>query len=400
MGADIVVCNSIVGLYARCGSLEHSRTLFDEMPEKDGVTYNTMISGYMAYGFINQAMELFHQVPNPVLSTWNAVIGGLVQNNSFHHVLDLFQAMQNAGFRPNSVTISCVLPAISSHSSLLTVKQIHSYAVRNGCDRNVYVATALIDAYGKTGFLDGARRVFDASGAGSTSVIIWTAIISACSIRGNSDSAVSIFRRMVGRGIEPDPVTFTAVLSACAHSGEVDEARRILNVSMPEFRVSPEAEQYACVVGALSRKGMLSEAVELIDRMPFPPNSKAWGALLNGAAVHRDVAIGEHAFERLLEIEAENSGNYIVMANLYSQAGKWKEAQMVRKKMEEVGVGKVAGCSWIEGNGRLQVFISSDMANEHSRQAFELIDELVGLMREEGYTFAAKEELDEECCCC
>lgn len=395
MGMDLVVCNSIVGLYARCGSLDYARSLFDGMAEKDGVSYNTMISGYMSYGLIDRAMELFHMMPSPVLSTWNAVIGGLVQNNCFSHVLGLFRAMQTDGFRPNSVTISSVLPAVSFYSNLLRVKQIHCYAIRNDCDQNVYVSSALIDAYGKAGSLGCAYWVF--VGTKARSLIVWTAIISAYSILGDADAALALFGRMLEIRIQPDSVTFTAVLSACAHAGEVNEAHRILHVLMPECGISPAVEQYACMVGALSRKGMLKEAVELIDRMPLNPNAKVWGALLNGAAVYRDVEIGEYAFEQLFEIEPGNTGNFILMANLYSQAGKWKEAQKVREKMKGVGLDKIPGCSWIEANGGLQAFITRDVTNEHSEKTFLLLDALVGMMREEGYL--AKEELDEESCC-
>lgn len=395
MGMDFVVCNSIIGLYARCGSLEYAWSLFDGMAEKDGVSYNTMISGYMAYGFVDRAMELFHLMPNPILSTWNAVIGGLVQNNRFSHVIDLLRAMQIAGFRPNSVTISSVLPAVSFYSNLLRVKQIHCYAIRNECDQNVYVATALIDTYGKAGFLEGAHWVFE--GTKARSVIVWTAIISAYAIRGDADAALALFGRMLEISIKPDSVTFTAVLSACAHAGEVHEAHRILHVLMPECGISPAVEQYACMVGALSRKGMLTEAVDLIDRMPFQPNAKVWGALLNGAAVYRDVELGEYAFEQLFEIEPGNTGNFILMANLYSQAGKWKEAQKVRENMIAVGLAKIPGYSWIEASGGLQVFTTRDVTNEHSEEIFLLLDALVGMMREEGYL--TKEELDEESCC-
>ncbi|KAG0452400.1 hypothetical protein HPP92_025064 [Vanilla planifolia] len=390
--ADAVVYNSILGLYASCGSLDYARYVFDNMINKDVVSYNTLISGYMTYGFVNQAMELFHQTPTPVLATWNAVIGGLAQNKHFSCVLELFRAMQTAAFRPNSVTLSSVLPAVSFYSNLLSGKQIHCYAIRNHCDENVYVATALIDAYAKAGFLPGACRVFEESNA--RSLIVWTAIISAHAAHGNVVAALSVFHQMLETKVQPDPVTFTAVLSACAHAGEVDEARRVVNVLMPEFGISPAAEHYACMIGALSRKGMLKEAVEVIDRMPFQPNAKAWGALLNGAAVYRDVELGKYAFERLFKMEPNNTGNFVVMANLYSQAGRWKEAQWMRDKMKGVGLAKVPGCSWVEGTSDLHVFITQDATNKQYKDLPALLDGLVRLMREEGYV--AREEVDEE----
>ncbi|CBI32642.3 unnamed protein product, partial [Vitis vinifera] len=82
---DVSAHNSLIGLYAKCGSLDYARELFNEMSNKDEVTYGT----------------------------WNAVISGLVQNNCNEGILELVQEMQEFGFRPNAVTLSSILPTFS-----------------------------------------------------------------------------------------------------------------------------------------------------------------------------------------------------------------------------------------------------------------------------------------------
>lgn len=388
---DPMVWNSVIGFYAKCGSLDYARSLFDEMPVRDAVSYNAMITGYMAYGFVDKAMDLFYLMESPVISTWNGVIAGLVQNNQHSVALDQVRAMQDSGFRPNSVSLSSLLPTISFFSNLLAGKQVHCYAIRNGCDQSVYVATALIDVYAKAGFLTAARCVFERTKG--RSVIIWTAIISAYAAHGDADAAIAMFNRMLRNETEIDTVTFTAVLSACAHSGAVDEARRVFNM-MAEYEMTPALEHYACMVGVYSRRGMLEEAVGFVGKMPVEPNAKTWGALLNGAAIYRDVEVGRLAFERLVEIEPENTGNYILMANLYSGVGRWEEAEIVRGKLKRVGLAKVPGCSWIGTSQGSQVFVARDARNGRSEEMHMALEGLVGLTREEGY--ASKEEFDEE----
>ena len=328
---DAVVWNSVIGFYAKCGSLDYARSLFSEMPVRDAVSCNSMITGYMAYGSVNSAMDLFHRMENPVISTWNAVIAGLVQNNQHSKALDAVRVMQDSGFQPNSVTLSSVLPAISFHSNLLAGKQVHCYAIRNDCDQNIYVATSLINIYDKAGFLAGAHCVFERTKR--RSVIVWTAIISAYASHGDADAAIDMFSRMLNSETQPDSVTFTAVLSACAHAGVVSQARRIFDM-MADYEITPAMEQYACMVGVFSRCGMLDEAVEFIRKMPVEPNAEVWGALLNGAAVFGNVELGKFVFEKLAEIEPDSTGNDIAMANLYSRAGRWEEAKTVREKME------------------------------------------------------------------
>lgn len=390
---DVPAHNALIGFYAKCGSLDCARELFDGMSNKDEVTYGSIISGYMAHGFVEKAMDLFLEMKNPRLSTWNAVISGLVQNNCNEGILKLVQEMQEFGFRPNAVTLSSILPVLSSFSYLKGGKAVHAYAIRNGCAHNSYVATSIIDAYAKLGFLHGAQRVFDQSN--DRSLIVWTAIISAYSAHGDANAALKLFGNMLSHGTMPDPVTFTAVLASCAHSGLVDEAWKIFHEMIPEYGIHPSVEHYACLVGVLSRAGMLSEAMELISKMPFEPNAKVWGALLNGASVSADVELGHFVCERLFKMEPENTGNYVIMANLYSQAGRWEEAEMVREKMMKIGLKKIPGTSWIETNGGLQSFIARDVSSERSEEIYSMLEGLLGLMREEGYTL--QDELDDDC---
>ncbi|KAK3012960.1 hypothetical protein RJ639_008997 [Escallonia herrerae] len=73
---DLTVCNTLISLYAKSGSIDYARDLFEEMSERDEVTYSAIISGYMANGFVDKAMDLFCKMEKPALSAWNAVISG------------------------------------------------------------------------------------------------------------------------------------------------------------------------------------------------------------------------------------------------------------------------------------------------------------------------------------
>lgn len=383
---DVCLSNALIGMYAKCGSLDYARTLFEEMSEKDEVSYGAIISGYMVHGFVDKAMHMFLEMKQPGLSTWNAVISGLIQNNQYDRILDLVREMQALGFRPNTVTLSSVLSMFSYFSNLKGGKEIHGYALKSGYAHNIYVATSLIDTYAKAGFLHGAQLVFDQ--LKGRSLIIWTAIISANAAHGDANVALTLFNEMLNDGIQPDPVTFTAVLAACAHSGLVDEAWKIFNSMFTEYGVQPSVEHYACMVGVLSRAKRLSEAVDFISKMPIEPNAKVWGALLNGAAVSGDVELGKFACAHLFEIEPENTGNYIIMANLYSQAGRWEEADRVREKMMKIGLKKTPGSSWIESSGGLQSFIAKDTSSERTDEG------LLDLTVKEGYVLQNEHEED------
>uniref|UniRef100_A0A453IC34 Pentacotripeptide-repeat region of PRORP domain-containing protein n=1 Tax=Aegilops tauschii subsp. strangulata TaxID=200361 RepID=A0A453IC34_AEGTS len=312
---DIAAWNSVVGFYAKCGRLHYARQLLERMPKKDAVSYSAMITGYMNNGHVDEAMDLFRQADAKGINTWNALISGLIQNGRQSDVLGLLHEMMGAGILPNTATLSIIMPSAPLFSTL-----------------------------SKAGFLDMARKVFELHENRST--IAWTSIISAVAAHGDVTEALDLFNQMVSAGTRPDTVTFTVVLTACAHAGKVTEAREFFHSMQAMFGISPVMEQYACMVSVLSRAGMLKDALDLVNKMPFEPNAKVWGALLNGAAAVGDVELGRFVFDRLFIIEPKNTGNYVVMANLYSNAGKWEEAEIIRSMLWGVGLEKVPGCSW------------------------------------------------------
>lgn len=60
--SDVSVMNSLVAMYAKCGSLTVACQLFDEMPKTDLVSWNAMIGGYAQNGYAEEALTLFHMM--------------------------------------------------------------------------------------------------------------------------------------------------------------------------------------------------------------------------------------------------------------------------------------------------------------------------------------------------
>ena len=101
------------------------------------------------------------------------------------------------------------------------------------------------------------------------------------------------------------------------------------------------------MVDLLSRARRLKEAYELLNSMPMEPHASAWVALLGACKLHCDVELGELVAARLFDLEPLNAGNYVLLSNIYASAEQWVDVSLVRNKMKELGVRKIAGCSWI-----------------------------------------------------
>lgn len=81
--------------------------------------------------------------------------------------------------------------------------------------------------------------------------------------------------------------------------------------------------------------------------MPSTPNHTVWGALLAACVVHENVELGEIAAKWLFELEPENTGNYILMGNIYAAVGRWEEAENVRNIINQIGLRKSPAHSFI-----------------------------------------------------
>jgi pentatricopeptide repeat protein len=60
--SDVFVGNSLIAMYAKCGSIEDAWRVFHNMPSRDVVTWNAMVLGHVKCGQGQKALELFQQM--------------------------------------------------------------------------------------------------------------------------------------------------------------------------------------------------------------------------------------------------------------------------------------------------------------------------------------------------
>ncbi|XP_029148058.1 pentatricopeptide repeat-containing protein At4g02750 [Arachis hypogaea] len=127
----------------------------------------------------------------------------------------------------------------------------------------------------------------------------------------------------------------------------------------------------------LGRAGMLDEAKELIDEMPFKPNATVWGALLGACRIHHESHLAETALKNLVELNPEDSGNYVLLANIYAKSGELEGVANMRKLMKVKGIRKSPGCSWIEVDNTVQVFTVDDTNHPQIKEIYIKLEEMM-----------------------
>ncbi|XP_022727285.1 pentatricopeptide repeat-containing protein At1g59720, chloroplastic/mitochondrial-like [Durio zibethinus] len=147
---DVLINNSLVDMYCKCGSLELAQQVFDRMPKRDLTSWNQMILGFAMHGQAEAAIECFHKM------------------------------IRTESFRPNSITFVGVLSACNhkgmvSEGRLYFDMMIADYKIKPvlehyGC---------LVDLLARAGFIDEAFDLVSMMPM-RPDAVIWRSLLDAC----------------------------------------------------------------------------------------------------------------------------------------------------------------------------------------------------------------------------
>ncbi|KAI3794249.1 hypothetical protein L1987_36878 [Smallanthus sonchifolius] len=79
-GSDLYVSNTLIDMYVRCDLLDSARKVFDEMPERDAISWTSLIVAYTRPGNMEEAGELFDGMPVKDMVAWTTMVMGFSHN--------------------------------------------------------------------------------------------------------------------------------------------------------------------------------------------------------------------------------------------------------------------------------------------------------------------------------
>ncbi|XP_072971158.1 pentatricopeptide repeat-containing protein At1g71420 [Typha angustifolia] len=447
LDGNVFVGNALITMYSSCSDDDNAWLVFNTMPFRNLISWNSMLAGFQRSGQLNRSLCLFTQmhrcgvvfdratllsvIPS-VLCLWHCrqlhcltiktcyvseveVATALVKAYSglagsvdeFYRIfsgveehdivswtgiisscaekepekaIHLFCQLRQEGFEPDSYTFSIVVKACAGLATERHCSALHSLVMRSGFGGDAVLSNALIHGYARCGSIGLAERVFEHLEIRDK--VSWNSIIKAYAAHGQGRDALRTFESM---DLDPDSATFVGLLTACSHGGLVKEGRELFKSMSEVYNISPELDHYACMVDILGRAGNLSEAEDLITRMPVQPDSVIWSALLAACRKHGEARIGEKAAQKLMELDPNNSVGYVMMSNIYCATGCSRDGAFVRKEMKEFGVKKEVGLSWIEIGNHIHEFSAGGWRHPQRETIYVELKRIANKLKEIGY---------------
>ncbi|GAU40341.1 hypothetical protein TSUD_154380 [Trifolium subterraneum] len=284
---------------------------------------STTLFSIYASKSLHHSHILFSQITNPDVFLWNAIIKAY--SNTLHspppvHPFSLFKSMLSSSISPDSFTFpfllkSCANMLISSTPQLGF--QVHCHVIRNGFDSDVFVNNALLNFYCVFGDVDNAYKVFEESPV--RDCVSCNTMINGFVRAGVLSCCFRVFGEMRRFSIRPDEYTFVALLSCCS--------------LLEDYRIGRQ------VHGLVYRElGYFGENVLLVNKIVD----------MYAKCGYLDMA------ER-------------VVRGVKADTDQHDEAASLRKEIDNVGIRKPPGWSYVETNGTLHKFVAGDKSHPEAK---------------------------------
>eukprot|EP00250_Pteridium_aquilinum_P017896 c23827_g4_i2 orf=311-2656(-) len=292
------------------------RYMLDKRIELDVVMETALIEMYGKCGGFDCACSVFENMQERDLITWTAMMAVCTSNEQNKLALQLFTQLQMEAMLPNKVTFVSATLACANLADQKEGKRMHVRVVACDSEIDVFVGTALVDLYSKCGNVEEAWWFFE--NLPTRDAFSWNAMITAYAQHGDGEKALQLFCCMLPQGMLPDEVTLAVILCACNHAGLVHEAYNYLVTITSSQNIKPMVDYFIRLVDLLARAGQLSEGESLANTIPYQPCGTLWATLLGACSLHVDVDRGERAAYHAFELARDNAIPYVALSNLYA----------------------------------------------------------------------------------
>lgn len=286
------IANTLINLYAKCQHLPQSNLIFQDIQEKDIVSYNTLINAYSQLG--------------------------CAQNSIF--VIKFFKLLKSEfGLVPDDHTFPGVCNAASNMLDLFVGQQVHSVAIKIGSCYDVFVGSSLVNMYCKLGVVCDARIVFDRMTERNS--VTWASMISGYAMERLVCGALEVFKMLMWEDMGGvNEFVFTSVLSALTSSDDICIGKQ-LHCIVIKLGYSFVSSVGNAIVTMYVKCGILKDAFMSFE-LVSDKNSITWTAMITGFAQSGDCEQALSLFSKMQFFGVKfNESTLVAVLNVCSDSG-------------------------------------------------------------------------------
>lgn len=231
---DETTVTSVLSACGQLGDLVQGKKLHGYLLAnsiKPSVTlFNSLIDMYAKCGSSEAALDIFLKIPEKNIVSWNTIIKALALNGSGYKAIELFQEMEAGGIEPDALTFTGLLSACC-HCGLIEIGK-YFFSKMNQVYKIPYDIkhyACMIDILGRGGLLNEAVELVGKMSM-KPDVVIWGALLGACRIQRNVGIAKQILKQILEMDQEAGGlfVLVSNIFSEAQQWEEVKKMRKLM----------------------------------------------------------------------------------------------------------------------------------------------------------------------------
>ncbi|KAL8483087.1 hypothetical protein ACS0TY_025948 [Phlomoides rotata] len=258
---------------------------------------NTLVDLYCKCGDVDSAILAFQEIPERNIVSWNSLLSGFVHNEKHDEALALFASMRQSGVDVDEVTLVNLLLLCKVLGDLRQCKLIHSRIIRRGFQSNELAMNSLIDTYAKCDQINHSWKLF--CQIKRLDIVTWSTMIAAFTYCGLPDEAISLYHEMRLSQEKPNSVTLLNLLEACGLSADIVRSKCAHGIAIRMGLASHVAIGTA-ILDMYSKCGDIEASRRAFDQISVQ-NVVSWSAMI---AAHGLNGLPHKALALLSEMEA------------------------------------------------------------------------------------------------
>ncbi|KAM7265839.1 hypothetical protein ACFE04_003522 [Oxalis oulophora] len=291
---------NLISACAYIRSLEHGRRIHSHIigsgNEPDMILNNHVLNMYGKCGSLNDARKVFDNMPQRNLVSWTSVIAGCSRNGEENDAVELYVEMLLSGLLPDQFTLGSVVKACSGIGDVSLGRQLHGHMVKSEFGCHLIPQNAIIAMYIKFDLIDDAWDVF--SRIVDKDLISWGSMIAGFSQLGHELEALNLFKEMLSQGVYlPNEFVFGSLLKACSNLLQLEYGRQMHGICI-KFGLGKDTFAGCSLSDMYARCGFLDSARSAFYQIE-KPDLASWNAILGGLANGGDVTEAMSLFSQL-----------------------------------------------------------------------------------------------------
>ncbi|KAK4790743.1 hypothetical protein SAY86_018047 [Trapa natans] len=317
---DLFASNILLNLYAKSELFDDASHLFEEMPQRNTVSFVTLIQGY------GQAQQ-------------------------FEKAFELLSQLHREGHELNKFVFTTFLKLLAGMERMELGPSLHACIVKLGHHGDAFVGTALIDAYSLRGDVSSAKGVFDRIVC--KDMVSWTGMVTCFSENECFEEAIKFFSQMMRIGYKPNNYTFASVFKACLGLDAVELGKNLHGLTL---KTCYELDLYVGVglLELYSTLGEMENAHKLFEELPHKD------------VIHWSLMISRHA-QGQRSREALDLFGQMVEANILPNQFTLASVLQACTTMESLESGKQVHCRASKLGLDSNIFVSNALMDLYAK---------------------------------